>query len=423
MSLVASPLNHKPEAGPSNTLNLLKMMELGQHLIAVLLTVIGAARAINAGVWAPAAIGAAFAVFAWHTAGVILTSKSESSRAVALWLIGFFAVWVVSVAVSPEFVWVAFLLWLLAGHLLPLRWGIPFSILIFIVVTIAPIMHSGETQYANIFGPLIGGVFAFGISRGYLQLLRDAVERERLVTSLKETHKEMADLQVELALSQRHSGAVAERTRISRDIHDTIAQVLSSIRLLAHAETTRLLDEQVSQTLKQIETLAAESLTDVRRIIAALTPSELESSTLTSALKHMIKQLQEQTDLETKLQTDRTLPTLSDEAEIAFLRAAQSAIANVRLHSHANKLVVSLTDVGDFVRLDVVDDGVGFDASSWEEAEDADLTGYGLRFMRDRMRELGGGIDVASNPGVGTSISAFLPLDKNQHKTNFKEPQ
>src|SRR5699024_11342853 len=93
-------------------------------------------------------------------------------------------IWIVAVTVSAEFIWLSFLLWLLSGHLLPTRWGLLFSSLGLTVVIGAPILHHGSTSYANVFEPLIGGIFAFGTTRGYLQLLHDAAEREILVESL-----------------------------------------------------------------------------------------------------------------------------------------------------------------------------------------------------------------------------------------------
>src|SRR5699024_4232274 len=116
-----------------------------------------------------------------------------------------------SVWISAEFVWVAFVLWLLAGHLLPLWWSILFSAAVFAVVAGAPVMHHGSTTYANVFGPLIRGIFAFGISRGYLELLRDGREREALVLSLSRAQQETRELQDELVLMQRHQGMMAER--------------------------------------------------------------------------------------------------------------------------------------------------------------------------------------------------------------------
>lgn len=418
MSLLNAPLASPDPAAssdaapvPAPTGATVRAMEIGQHLIALLLTAIGVIRAIGDGTPAAAAIVVGCAILAWHAAGALLPAP-RTRGAVVWWLLGFAVIWIGAVSVSAEFVWLAFLLWLLAGHLLPLRWGLLFSAVVLAVTTVAPIMHHGTTSYANLIGPLIGGVFAFGISRGYLQLLRDAAERERLVRSLRDAQWEMAELQDELALAQRHSGAIAERTRISRDIHDTVAQALSSIRLLAHAGATRTGDAEAARTLAQLETLAGASLSDVRRIVAALAPAELEDGALAEALRRMLDELDQQTGISSELHVDSTLPALPTDVEVALLRTAQSALANVRLHAAATRVVVSLIDADDTVRLDLIDDGAGFDVTAWEAHAERESSSYGLRFMRARMRELGGGIDVESAPGEGTALSVHLPLHR-----------
>ena len=409
MSLVHLPLTSTDPPGPAVAGATVRAMTIGQHLMAVVLTAIGVIRAIGDGVGMPAAIISGIAILAWHTAGTILPSKTRSRSVAVWWLLGFAAIWIAAVAVSAEFVWLAFLLWLLAGHLLPLRWGLLFSGFVLAVVIVAPILHHGTTSYANIFGPLIGGIFAFGISRGYLQLLRDAAERERLVVSLTRAQAETAELQDELALAQRHSGAIAERARISRDIHDTIAQALSSIRLLAHAGAGRTEDPDAARTLEQVETLAGDSLADVRRIVAALAPAELDDDALAAALQRMLDRIRDETGLQGELHVDDSMPILPTEVEVALLRTAQSALANVRLHARASRVVMSLIDADDTVRLDIIDDGTGFDQPAWEQDADAGSS-YGLRFMRARLRELGGGLDIESTPGEGTALSIHLPI-------------
>ncbi|MGO2470303.1 MAG: sensor histidine kinase [Microbacterium gubbeenense] len=410
MSLVHLPLKRTDPPGSAVAGATVRAMEIGQHAIALVLIAIGVIRAAGDGVALPAAIISGVAILAWHTAGTILPSKNRARRAVVWWLIGFAVIWIAAVAVSAEFIWLAFLLWLLAGHLLPLRWGLVFAVVVLAVVIVAPILHHGATSYANVFGPLIGGIFAFGISRGYLQLLRDGAERERLVASLSRAQREMAELQDELALAQRQSGATAERTRISRDIHDTVAQALSSIRLLAHAGAARSEDEGAARTLEQVESLAGDSLADVRRIVAALAPAELEDDALAAALGRMLDRARDEAGLAAELHVDQSLPMLPTEVEVALLRTAQSALANVRLHAQATRVVMSLIDAEDSVRLDITDDGVGFDMAEWERAPDAASASYGLRFMRSRLRELGGGLDIESAPGEGTAVSVHLPL-------------
>lgn len=421
MSLVHLPSTSTDPPSPAVAGTTVRAMEIGQHLMAVVLTVIGVIRAIGDGVGMPAAIISGVAILAWHTAGTILPSKTRSRSLAVWWLLGFAAIWIAAVAVSAEFVWLAFLLWLLAGHLLPLHWGLLFSGFVLAIVIVAPILHPGTTNYANIFGPLIGGIFAFGISRGYLQLLRDATERERLVASLTRAQAETAELQDELALAQRHSGAIAERTRISRDIHDTIAQALSSIRLLAHAGAGCTEDPDAARTLAQVETLAGDSLADVRRIVAALAPVELEDDALASALQRMLDRAHDEAGLAVELHVDDSMPILPTEVEVALLLTAQSALANVRHHARASRVVMSLVDADDTVRLDIIDDGTGFDQPAWEQDADAGSS-YGLRFMRARLRELGGGLDIESTPGEGTALSIHLPIRPGQASATVADP-
>ncbi|MBV0895986.1 sensor histidine kinase [Microbacterium sp. NC79] len=410
MSLIDTPLARATSASAGGRGATVRAMEVGQHVMTVLLVGIGIIRAIGQGTAPAAAIAAGLGIIAAHTVASLLPKKARTTTVYALWLVGFAVVWLAAVAVSPEFVWVSFVLWILAGHLLPLLAGLVFSVFVLAVVIVAPILHHGTTSYANVFGPLIGGVFAFGISRGYLKLLRDAAERERLVSSLTRAQEEMAALQGELALAQRHSGAVAERTRISRDIHDTIAQALSSIRLLAHAGADHTGDPTAIRTLGQVESLASDSLADVRRIVASLAPHELEDGALTAALNRMLERLHDETGVAVTLNVDDTLPLLPTDVEVALLRTAQSALANVRLHAQATRVVMSLIDAGDTVRLDITDDGRGFDVVAWESSLDTHSSSYGIRFMRARLRELGGGLDVESAPGEGAALSLHLPI-------------
>lgn len=389
----------------------IRSMRVGQAVIAVVLVVIGAIRAVTAGAGTVGVLVAGVVFLTWYFGGLLLASRTRADRLGAGWLLGLAAIWAGAVWVSPEFVWLAFSLWLLAGYILRLRWAVVFSVAVFAVVIGAPVLHTGTTTYANIIGPLVGGVFAFGISRGYLELVRDAREQKRLVGSLVQAQSEMADLQDELARTQRESGATAERTRLSRDIHDTIAQGFSSIGLLARAALDRPEGSSPARTLEQIEALAHDNLADVRRIVAALAPAELDEAALAGALERMLDRLAAETGVATELHVDASIPALPTAVEVALLRTAQSAFANVRLHAHAEKVVVNFVDAEDAVRLDVVDDGVGFDVAEWDGSPEQNRSsGYGLHSMRARLRELGGGLDVESAPGDGTALSAHVPL-------------
>ncbi len=388
---------------------MLRSMQVGQVVIAAVLVVIGAARAIADGTPPVLALAAALVFAGWYFGGILLTTRTQDRRIGVGWMLGLAVIWVGTVVVSVEFIWLAFALWLLGGLILRVRWAIVYSLAVFVVVAIAPLLHNGTTSYANIIGPLVGGLFAFGVSRGYVEMMKESEERQLLVDSLVQAQTEMADLQQELALTQRESGAIAERTRLSRDIHDTIAQGFSSIGLLARGAIDRGESADASRVLEQIEALVRDNLTDVRRIVAALAPAELDEGALAGALGRMLERLEAESGIATELHVDAGFPALPTVVEVALLRTAQSALANVRLHSGAARVVVNLVDAEHSVRLDIVDDGRGFDVDAWDRAGTG-ASGYGLHSMRARLRELGGGLEVESAPGDGTALSAFAPF-------------
>lgn len=409
MSLVDLPLS-RGEAIGTAIRPTVRAMTVAQHLIAIALTIVGVIGAVNDGTPALTAISLGVAILIWHAAGAVAVARAGTGRSALWWLLGLTVIWGVAVLVSTQFVWLAFLLWLLAGHLLPLRWGLGYAALVLVVAVVAPVLDDGSTTVANVLGPAIGGVFAFGISRGYLQLLRDATERERLVGSLQRARQDSADLQDELALAQRHSGVVAERTRIARDLHDTVAQSLSSMRLLAHAGASASADSAAARSLTQIERLAAEGLSEVRRIVAALVPTQLEDDALAVAFRRLLDRAHDETGIQVTLHVDDSLPILTTEAEVALLRTAQSALANVRQHADASRIALSLIDAGDSVRLDIADDGHGFDVTNWERSAGATSSGFGLGFVRNRVRELGGDLGIESDSATGTVLSVRLPI-------------
>lgn len=412
-----APGSDLPEPGPDapavpRTLSaLLSSIRVGQAVITVVLLVIGAWRAISDGTPAALTIAVAVVFAGWYFGGLVLASRVSDRTLATWWLVGLTLIWMGAVAVSDEFVWLAFPIWLLAGFIMRMRWAIVLGVVVFAVVVTVPAVRTGATTYADVIGPFVGAVFAFGIARGYLELVEDARERRRLIASLVTAHDETATLQDELARMQRASGATAERVRLSRDIHDTVAQSVSSIAMLAGAALESGDAARATRALEQIQDLARDGLADTRRIVAALVPAELEQGALAEALGRLLTRLHDETGIVTELHADE-LPTLPTVTEVALLRTAQSALANVRTHADATRVVVSLADAEDSVRLDIVDDGGGFDAAGWDAAGRDALGdgGYGLRAMRARLRELGGGLEIESAPGEGTALSAFVPL-------------
>ncbi len=398
---------------------LVRRLVLVQHLLLAVLVVVGVARGLGAGDAAGPLLGSTVLFVLWYAVGARRAASrldpagrglrpGRGAGTGAWWFLGLVVTWLLTAAASAEMVWVAFALWLLAGHLLALAPAVAVSSLVLAVV-VGRGGHAEGWSTAAVLGPVIGSVFALTLSRGLQLIVRDGMERERLVASLVAAQAEAEDLQAELAQTQRAAGALSERTRLSRDIHDTLAQGFSSILLLARAGAAT--DDAASRDslLAQIEASAAEHLQEARTVVGDLAPAALESG-LGQALRRITARLEQETGVRTEVRVDGDLASLPAPVEVALLRTAQSALANVRQHARATSVVLTLAGVEDSVRLDIVDDGRGFDVGTLGAAHRGTTDGgYGLRASRARLREMGGGLDVESEPGRGTAVSAHLP--------------
>lgn len=393
------------DGGVTQTARMIRRLQITQHVLFTALLAVGVARALLAGDlwWAVAGIGLLVGV--WYLIGAWrLPWPTEEHPRFTWWLVGLVALWLVSALVSAEFVWVAFALWLIIGQGLPSRVGVVVGALVLVVV-VARTGHAEEWSTAAVVGPIIGGLFAMALARGMRVLVRDSVAREELVASLVAAQEETAILHDELAETQREAGRQAERARLSRDIHDTLAQGFSSILLLSRAGSSTPDNVVRTRLFNQISGTAAENLEEARRVVAGLAPAPLTSG-LVEALRSILDRFGAETGVRTDLHLTGDPTALPPPVEIALLRVAQSALANVRQHADADRVVVTLSQTDDRVLLDVVDDGCGFDPATVPPGPG----GYGLRASRARMRELGGELDVESEPGSGTAISAHLPL-------------
>lgn len=397
------------------TAGIARWLRRGQHALLAVLALVCLLRSIERGT-SPVAEAVGLALFiAWYVLGIPLVRRGVSG---AVWFVVLTLLWTLLVLVSPENVWLAFPLWLLAGHLLPLLAGTLLSLAILVVVAVEPARQVGETTFAAVIGPFIGMVVALGISRAQMALVHDGMERQRLIASLRSAQAETAALTDELARVQRAEGATSERTRLSRDIHDGIAQGFSSILLLARAALTEEDPERVREILRHVESGAGDGLEESRRVVGALAPADLDEGSLTGALRRVTDRFTEESSVSARLRVGREVPQLPTTVEVALLRCVQGALANVRTHARADTVLVGVERSGEVLRVDVVDDGQGFDTEAWasHSPDDAGEGGYGLRATRARLREIGGGLSVESSPGGGTAVSAWVPVPRTSEE-------
>lgn len=241
-------------------------------------------------------------------------------------------------------------------------------------------------------------VFSLFFGSRMLAIAERSAERLRLITQLREREAEVA------ALSAAR-GAEQERTRIAREMHDTLAQGFASIVTLGHAAQTSLSTDPdaARRQVDLITRTAQENLAESRRIIHALSPSRLEQDTLADALARIVASFQEETGIAATFTLDGDATAVAPAEAVVVLRIVQESLANIRKHAHAARVGVELTCDADMAGIRVDDDGDGFDAAS-------PSAGYGLAGMRARVAENGGTIDIRSSPGAGTTVSASIPI-------------
>ncbi|MEV6266732.1 sensor histidine kinase [Kribbella sp. NPDC051936] len=374
------------------------------HLLIIGLLALAATRAVidsrpNAGwiVALAAGCGLAYAV------GPLLPRVRLSKTAAAWWLAVVGLVWLALLALSPDGVWVAFPLYFLQLHLLPRRAG-----LVAVLVTAAAAVagfaaHQHSFSPAVAIGPALGAAVAVAVVRGYQALYRESEERRRLIDDLTATR-------ADLATAQHNAGMLAERERLAREIHDTLAQGLSSIHLLLSAAERALPDrpEVAGPQVAQARQTAGDNLAEARRFVAALTPPALERNSLAGALERLCTTTSARLPLTARWSSSGEPVSLSTEQEVALLRIAQSALANTVQHAEATTVDVALDYLGDRVALRIADNGVGFDTI--RRIAPSDTGGFGIAAMRARMEELGGSLHVGSSPRRGTTLVAELPL-------------
>lgn len=333
------------------------------------------------------------------------------------WLLAIVLVWVVLVHASSEYSWVAFALYLLVLHLLDPPWGEAAVLALVAVVIAAQAMgRTGALGLGQVVGPLVGALVAVGVIRAYQRLQAESEDRRRLVAALVAAQDDLLAVNDELAATQRQAGALAERARLARDIHDTLAQGFSSIVLLSRAGLAEHPDAAARrrELLRQIEQVAGDNLTEARRVVHALAPSELTEAPLPAALGRLLTRFTDQSGVAGELRVDGDPAPIPTAHEVALLRLAQGALANVRSHADAHRVALTLAYLPDATTLDVVDDGRGFDPQAWEAAPRGGDTGFGLRAMRERLADVGGGLVIESEPGEGVAVSASIPLPGGQ---------
>ncbi|MEV0684378.1 sensor histidine kinase [Nocardia sp. NPDC050378] len=326
-------------------------------------------------------------------------SELRQSRRLG-WFAALVLTWSVLVVLAPSFAWCAVPLVYTGLRILSERTAVTLVVVLTALVVASQVRIAGWLDPNLVLAPPAVAAVTTAL---FVGMRRQATRQAALIDDLVRTRQELAD-------TERREGTLAERERLAMEIHDTLAQGLSSQRMLLQAaDLVWDTDPGLARThLRSAAEIAERDLIEARRFVHDLAPADLAAGgSLAAALTALA--VRESTDtLTVRCHIEGAPVPLPQRVEATLLRIAQGALANVREHARASTATLTLTSLDDQIVLDVADNGCGFDPG--DLGDPAEHRGHGLPAIRARVRQLGGTCAIESAPGEGTVLSVSIPL-------------
>jgi len=240
---------------------------------------------------------------------------------------------------------------------------------------------------------------------------------ERMLATFERRDRSGSDLTEPINLSQAQETApcaavLEERNRMAREIHDTLAQEFAGILLHLEAANSSYEANTVSECLARAKELAKCGLEDARRMLLGLRPKSLEGALLSDALRQLAECFSRDCGIHCTFSANGRPHRLPEEIENELYRVAQEALCNVRKHSRAGSVSVSLNYKSGGVVLAIKDNGQGFEI----KPRQAGAHGFGVPTMFERANRLGARMDINTGKGIGTEVRMSVPLSGNTSK-------
>ena len=294
----------------------------------------------------------------------------------------------------------------------PIMWSAIRSLRVAVVVNIVIALLIGTALFFTL-GATSGSLFqavvieslslSFSLALGFWMttLGRRSEERARLIDELQATQSQLAALNMD-------AGITSERERLAREIHDTIAQDLTGLVLLAQGVSRKLAAGDTAAAAEQLTMLedgARTALAETRALVASTAAPSLDGEGIGAALDRLATRYERETAMIVTVRADVDT-ALDRDIEVVLLRCAQEGLANVRKHSGASRAAVTLVARTSELSLQVSDNGSGFTPAAFS-------SGYGLSGMRERLALVGGTLDIESGED-GTTLLMTLPTGKTK---------
>ncbi len=239
-------------------------------------------------------------------------------------------------------------------------------------------------------------------------LILHITERKRVEEALRKSESQLRYLSSQILRAQE-----IERRRISRELHEELGQTLPALKLQLMLIEEKLREDQgpIKEDCENILKYIDQVVEGVRRLSQNLSPSIVEDFGIAIILRRLVNEFNERYQMNVSLQIDDIDDLFLQDSKIIIYRILQEALSNVGRHAQAKNVSIVIKKGGEKVFFHINDDGKGFDMKHAFRKEAAEK-GWGLALMDERMRMLGGTLDVSSQEGKGTQITLTIPVKK-----------
>lgn len=252
--------------------------------------------------------------------------------------------------------------------------------------------HYYQSVKFPVLDPVEGGLAAAGISI-------DITGRKQLEEQLQSYHRQLIAMASELSRTE-----VRERRRVATALHDQIGQPLALARIRLGELASRQNTEDYWQVAGRIRTLVEEAIRQVRDLVFEISPPILYELGLEAALKSLAERFSSQHGLVIDFAADDQAKPLPEDVRLLLFQAVRELLVNILKHARASRAQIRFGREAEMVRIVIEDDGVGFEPGQGEK------NGFGLFNIRERLRHIGGGLEIVSKPERGSRIILSVPI-------------
>jgi signal transduction histidine kinase len=244
--------------------------------------------------------------------------------------------------------------------------------------------------------------------------LEEVVERTRAKEKLVSYQKQLRSLASRMSLAE-----AKERRRIAGELHDYIGQSLSTCKMKLGALKKTANCSGIAEPVDEIRGIVDQVIDDIRSLIFEVSPPILYEFGLEAALEWLCEQMQMKHGIMSDFESDNTQKLLDDDVKVILFQIVRELLTNVAKHAYSSNVKVSIWRQGDKVRINVADDGIGFDTCETALHSNG-IRGFGLFSIRERLTYVGGHIEIQSRPGKGTTAIIEAPLT-SRGKTSVRD--